>query len=343
MIFRQVRTEEKVAYNASVSHPLQSWEWGEFRQKTGLQVERVGVFEGSNLTKGIQVTFHPIPYIGRTAGYLPKSFMPDEEQLSSLREIGKRHKALFVKLEPNVANAVDTISGHEHIQQFLIKNGAVPGKPLFTKYSFIIDLTKSEDELLASMSSKTRYNVRLAQKKGVKIFEQTSREGMEQYLEILKETTNRQGFYAHGPQYFRTMWETLGNSGMIRIFNAIYEDTVIASWIVFVFNGVLYYPYGASRAIHRDVMASNLLLWEMIRFGKENGCTSFDLWGSLGPNPDTNHPWYGFHKFKMGFGGTLVEFVGSYDLVIDEPLYQIFTIVDSLRWKALRLRSQLPF
>ncbi len=343
MIFRQVRTEEKEAYNAVVGHPLQSWEWGEFRKKTGVAVERVGLFNEGIITHGVQVTFHPIPLISKTAGYLPKGYMPDEEQLSAIKELGKKHGALFIKMEPNIAQKVGVPTAHQHIRSFLESRNAKRGRPLFTRYSFLLDLTQSEEKLLANMSSKTRYNVKLAQQKGVQIFENTSKEGMEQYISILEETTSRQGFYAHGPQYFRTMWDELGNSGMLRIFNAVYDDTVLVSWIVFVFNNVLYYPYGASRNLHRDVMASNLLMWEMIQFGKNSGCTSFDLWGSLGPEPNKNNPWYGFHRFKKGYGGDLVEFVGTYDLILDDPLYSLFTFADKVRWKLLRLRTKLPF
>jgi len=128
---------------------------------------------------------------------------------------------------------------------------------------------------------------------------------------------------------------------MLRVFTAVYEEKVLVSWIMFVFNGVLYYPYGASRSIHRDVMASNLMMWEMIRFGKQQGCKSFDMWGSLGPEPNEKDPWFGFHRFKKGFGGELVEFLGTYDLVTNPPLYPIYRIVEDLRWKALRLKARL--
>ncbi|MBP9819450.1 peptidoglycan bridge formation glycyltransferase FemA/FemB family protein, partial [Candidatus Woesebacteria bacterium] len=104
-----------------------------------------------------------------------------------------------------------------------------------------------------------------------------------------------------------------------------------------------YYPYGASRSLHRDVMASNLLMWEMIKFGKAQGCTTFDMWGSLGPEPNEKDPWFGFHRFKKGYGGDLMEFLGTYDLVVDPPLYKIFNIGENLRWKWLKFRLKLPF
>lgn len=341
MIIRALREEERHAYNAVVEHPLQSWEWGVFRKRTGVVTDRVGFFDNGKLVKGVQVTFHTIPKLNKTIGYLPKSYMPDEEQLSVLKQLAEKHDAVAIKIEPNIAQPVSSPSGHDAIQKFLLDNGAVPGRPLFTKYTFQIDLTRPEKELFANLESKTRYNVRLAVKKGVQIFENTSEQGMEEYIKILEETTNRQGFYAHNPDYFRTMWQSLGNSGMIRIFEAHYEDTILASWVMFIFNDTLYYPYGASRSVHREVMASNLLMWEMMRFGKSQGCTLFDLWGSLGPEPDKKHPWYGFHKFKKGYNGQLMEFIGTYDIVTNPLYYKIFRIGDFIRWKVLRLKAKL--
>lgn len=340
MLLRPVREDEREIYDQVVQHPLQSWAWGEFRKKTGVEIERVGFFDSGKLISALQVSFHKIPGFGGTAGYFPKGIMPDEEQLSAIQQLGKRHGAMFVKMEPNVAQPVGGVSAFDAIKKFLIAQGARPGRPLFTKYTFQLDLTPSEDELFTNLASKTRYNVNLAFRKGVQIFENTTEEGMERHIEILTETTKRQGFYAHTPEYFRTMWQTLGESGMLRIFEAVYEEKVLVSWIVFVFNGVLYYPYGASRDIHREVMASNLMMWETIKFGKNNGCRMFDMWGSLGPEPDSKDPWFGFHRFKKGFGGQLVEFIGTYDLVVNTQMYPIFRIAEELRWKFLRLKAK---
>jgi len=341
MLIRPLREEEKKLYNSVVHHPLQSWEWGEFRKKTKVAVERIGFFEDGKLKKALQIFFHPIPVLGGTAGYFPRGEMPDDEQISAVSQIAQKHQALFVKMEPNIAQKVGTPSAHYQIAQFLLKKGAQLGKPLFTKYTFQLNLRPSEEELFQHLSSKTRYNVNVASKKGVKIYENSTKEGLEQYLEILAETTKRQGFYAHGPEYFRTMWETLGNSGVLRIFQAEYEGQVLVSWMMFLFNGVLYYPYGASRSIHRDVMASNLMMWEMVRLGKKEGCESFDMWGALGPEPNEKDPWFGFHRFKKGFGGDLMEFLGTYDLVLNSTMYTAFKIGEDVRWKFLRLKMKV--
>jgi lipid II:glycine glycyltransferase (peptidoglycan interpeptide bridge formation enzyme) len=347
MLIRALREEEKTQYNQIVNHPLQSWEWGEFRKLTGVAVERIGFFEQGKLHKGIQVTFHPLPVIGKTAGYVPKADAPDENQLAALKQLGEKNDALFIKLEPNISKPADAaptdpgVDSFAPIQELLDKNQGTSGKSLFTKYTFLLDLSPSEETLFANFSTKTRYNVNLASKKGVTIYENTSLEGMEQYLEILAETTSRQGFYAHSPSYFRQMWETLGKSGMLHIFHAVYDGTILVSWIMFVFNGVLYYPYGASRSANRDVMASNLMMWEMIKWGKAQGCKSFDMWGALGPNPDEKNPWFGFHRFKKGYGGKLLEFFGTTDLVFNFPMYKLFRLADDLRWQFLRLKTKL--
>jgi lipid II:glycine glycyltransferase (peptidoglycan interpeptide bridge formation enzyme) len=341
MLLRPLRDDEHQLYNQVVDHPLQAWEWGEFRAKTGLKVERVGFFDSGRIKKALQVTFHPLPFINKTAGYYPKGFMPDEEQLSALDQLAKKHNALFIKLEPNIAEKVGVPSGHATVAQFLTDHKAQPGRPLFTKYTFQLDLRPDEEKLFENLQSKTRYNVSLAHKKGVQIIEDSSEEGLAHYLEILAETTTRQGFYAHGPEYFKTMWQQLHPTGMMRIFHAVYDNQVLVSWIMFIFNGVLYYPYGASRSVHRDVMASNLMMWEMIKFGKTQGCHMFDMWGSLGPEPSSLDPWFGFHRFKKGYGGDLVQFLGTYDLVYNQPLYKLYRMAENVRWKVLRLQARL--
>ncbi|MFZ5437530.1 MAG: lipid II:glycine glycyltransferase FemX [Patescibacteria group bacterium] len=342
MLIRAFRSDEQKLFNSAVHHPLQTWEWGEFRQKTGIEIERFGFFENGKLKQSLQVTFHQLPILGKTAGYLPKGFMPDENQLSTLKKIGREKNALFIKLEPDVSQPVASAqTGHREIRKFLQDHGCQPGRPLFTKYTFELDLDKTEEELFSQLSSKTRYNVKLAKKKGVEVFENSTQEGLETYLKILAETTDRQGFYAHTPDYFRTMWETLKDSGMMKIFNAVYEEKVLVSWIMFVFDSKLYYPYGASSNENRDVMASNLMMWEMIRFGRNSGYKKFDMWGSLGENPDPKNPWFGFHRFKKGYGGELKEFVGTYDLVLDQTIYPIFRVAENWRWKILRLRKKL--
>lgn len=327
--------------NAS-SHPLQSFEWGEFRKKTGVKVIR---------QNGFQITIHKIPYASWSIGYLPKGQMPDKKMIEELEEIGRREKCIFIQLEPNVREL--TSEEPSSVTWNLDKLGPKPSfHPLFTKYTFILDLTKPEDKLLKNMHPKTRYNIKVAQKHGVKVVEDNSDDAFETYLKLTRETTKRQGFYAHTEQYHRLQWETLPHkiinhrSSIIdqlssHLLLAKYQGETLVTWIVFVYKDTLYYPYGASSNLHRETMASNLMMWEAIRFGKKLGLNKFDMWGSLGPNPDKNDPWYGFHRFKEAYGGELVEFVGSYDLIITPILYELYKIVDKVRWMFLKLTNSV--
>ena len=209
MLIRTIREEERDLYNQIVAHPLQAWEWGEFRKKTGVEVERLGFFQGEKLIKGLQATFHSIPIINKKVGYLPKGFTPDEDQISAIKQLAKKHNALFIKIEPNILQKAATSPRFTQLTQLLEESGATRGRSLFTRYTFQLDLTKPEDELFENLHKKTRYNVNLAHKKGVKIYENSTQEGMEQYIQILEETKSRQGFYAHTPDYFRKIWQSI--------------------------------------------------------------------------------------------------------------------------------------
>lgn len=313
-------------FNNLALHPLQSWEWGEFRKKTGVEVYRFGEYKKEKLVNIYQLTFHKIPKTPFFVGYVPKSQFPSNSLLTFLKTYFKDKKVIFIKFEPNIEK--HTVSNRLKLSP----------RPLFTKYTFQIDLIKTEEELLAQMKSKTRYNVRLAEKKGVKIIEDNSDKSFETYLKLQKETTKRQRFYAHDEKYHRLLWQTLKPPGIAHILNAVYKGEILVSWMVFLFNEVLYYPYGGSSDSHRNFMPSNLMLWKAMLWGKKNGAKLFDLWGALGQDPDPNDPWIGFHKFKEGYGGRLVEFIGSYDFVLNPLLYPLYNLVDSIRWKILNLQ-----
>lgn len=342
MIVREIQEKEKKTFNQVATHPLQSWEWGEFREKTGKKVLRLGVFDEEKLKASWQLTVHPLPKTSHNLLYFPKGPIPDKTMLEALTKIGQEEQAVLVKMEPYVGRPLTgTPSAFEEIKNFLRENHCRSGQPLFTPFTFRLDLAKSEEELTAAMKSKTRYNVRLSQRHGVKIVKDNSRKAFEVYLKLMIETTKRQRFFAHTPDYHRKMWEILNPAGIAHLLLAKYKGEILAGWILFTFNNILYYPYGASTRKHREVMPSYGMMWEAMKFGKKMGCKTFDLWGTPGPDPDPKDPWYGFHRFKEGFGAQLVESLGTWDLVINPRLYPIYNLANSLRWKLLRLKSRL--
>jgi len=336
----EVSKEERIEYNRLVSHPLQSYEWGEFREREGIKVVRIGFYDDTKLIDGFTLTIHPIPKTKWNVGYLPKGSLPNKTQIKTLREIGKKHRCIFIQVEPNERQN----EGYEKELYMLGLQKAA--RPLFTKYTFVLDLTKSEEELIQNLHPKTRYNIRVAQKHNVNVTEKNTDEAFKTYLDITDETTKRQKFYAHTNEYHSLQWQILpheskypSNELSSHLLVATYNMKILVAWILFVFKDTLYYPYGASSSEHRETMASTLMMWEAIKFGKKLGLKKFDMWGALGPDPDEHDPWYGFHRFKQGFRPEPVEFIGSYDLVLSKPLYLFYKISDKLRWVLLRIKK----
>jgi lipid II:glycine glycyltransferase (peptidoglycan interpeptide bridge formation enzyme) len=350
-MIRKVLEKEKDAFNQAVDHPIQTWEWGEFKEKTGMKAIRLASFKQGKIVKGYQVLLRSLPKIPFQAGHLLKSSFPDKNLVDALKELSQEENLVFLKLEPdyivrkweNKKGKIDKLIKEERID--LEKLGLQPARrELFDPHSFVMDLNQTGEELLANMHSKTRYNIRLAEKKGVTVEEKSDTEGLEIFIQLFQETLKRQNFYMHSPQYFRQLWQTLQPTGIPHILLAKYQEKILNAWMIFVWKNRLFYPYGASSNQYRELMASNLICWETIKFGQAKGCQFFDMWGAgQGPDPDPQHPWYGFYRFKLGYGGDLVRFAGSWDLVANPWLYEGVQAANKLRWKLLRLKAKLSF
>jgi len=337
-MIREVTETEKQAFNKAAVHPLQSWEWGEFRKKVGNSVSRLAEFKNNKLITAIPITYSHIPKTPFKIGSSPRGVAPTKELLDAIKEDGKKHNAIFIKLEPKVTLNQESGVRNQAIET-LKKNGAVPGKTVFTPSTFWIDLTPSEEDLMKSFHSKTRYNIRLAERKGVTVVEDNSDKAFNHYLKLFFETTKRQGYYMHSEKYHRTMWQTLhtemvkqNEQPIARLLLAKYKKEVLTAWIVFVWHDFLYYPYGGSSDKHREVMSNNVMMWEAIKYGKRLGLKTFDLWG--------REEGKGFTKFKEGYNPNVIEFIGTWDLPTN-PLYKAYTYAEKMRWKFLRMKSKV--
>ena len=304
-------------------HPLQTPQWAEFRKDWGNEIAQVS---------GNYLTIHKVPFLGKIAIF-EKGPAPTREMLKELIGYGKQHNLIFIKLEPNAQ--IGTRQQALGTRKLLRNFGAVAGKTLFTPTTFWIDLTKSEEELLKGFSQKTRYNIRLAERRGVTVTEDNSDKAFEVYLKLTRDTVNRQRFFAHNEKYHRLMWKHLKPAGIARLLTAKYQNRIIAAWILFAYKDFLYYPYGASSSDPNDyrLMPSALLMWEAIKFGKKLNLKTFDLWG--------REPGKGFTKFKEGYNPEVVEFLGTWDLVINKPLYYLYRLAETFRWLILRTKANL--
>lgn len=340
MIFQVISENLSSEFNLSVNHPLQTFEWGEFRKKTGIEVIRRAIKNKSILENSYQFTVHKTPGFPFKIGYLPRGGLPNNKIINDLKVLGKNYKINYIQFEPNELNKQSSKINSELRQSF---------HPLITRYTFILDLTKTEDELLKNMHQKTRYNIRLSDKKGVKVEIDNSGKAFQKYLKLTHETTQRQKFYAHDKNYHKLMWETIGvkekekynpNKLQAHLLKATYNNKILVTYILFTFKDKLYYPYGASSSEYREVMASHATMWGAIKFGKSLNLKKFDMWGAANvADPKKDDPYYGFHRFKQGFGADLTEFVGSYDLVINPLNYRLLSIADKIRWAYLRARK----
>jgi lipid II:glycine glycyltransferase (peptidoglycan interpeptide bridge formation enzyme) len=320
---------QQESYSLLVNHPIQSWAWGEFRKKMAAQVDRFIIDR-----KAGQVFFYQLPLFPFTIGHCPKINFINQPLINHLSFLGQKRRALFIKIEPNLLASPEA-------EKELANLGLRQGKEIFSRYTMIINLGQTTDQFLAGFASKTRYNIRLAQKKGVKIIEDNSDRAFNTYWRLTEKTTARQRFYAHDKEYHEKMWQSMKQAGIAHLLLAEYKGETLAAWILFKFKDTLYYPYGASSRRHRQVMASNLLMWEAILFGQRNGCRQFDLWGTPGPNPKKTNPWYGFHRFKAGYNPKIVRLVGAHDLVIKPNLYFSYQTLDNIRRQYLKLKTKL--
>lgn len=342
MITRIIYNEEKEQYNKLIKHPVQTWEWGEFQISQGHKVYRLGIFDNNKMTGAYSVSFHKIPKTNFSIGTILRGPKVNSDMIENIKKIAQDENAIFVKFEPDVyQKTFDKLGQSTNTPvDMQFDNLVISPKVAFYPYSFIVDINKTEDELLESFHSKTRYNIRLANRHGVKIEERTNDKGFEIYLKLLFDTTKRQGFYLHTEQYHRDLWKLLKKTGMVHIVMASYQNQILSTFMLFRLKDRMFYPYGASLDVHREVMAPTLLMWESIKLGQSLGCKSFDMWGCLGPNAQETDAGFGFHRFKQGFNGQLVEYVGTYDLVINEPLYKIYNLIDKYRWQFLHLKAK---
>jgi lipid II:glycine glycyltransferase (peptidoglycan interpeptide bridge formation enzyme) len=186
-----------------------------------------------------------------------------------------------------------------------------------------IDLRPAEDAILAQMKSKGRYNIHLAQRHGAAIVEDTSDQGLADFLRIYKRMAQRKEIEAKPPGYFRTLFSLLLPRRQISIFFAEYRGKRLAAALVVYFGRRASYFFGGSLAVHRSVMAPYLLHFEIMRSAKARGCEWYDLWG-FDPGNEPDHPWRNFSVFKAKFGGVVHHLVPTLDYVYDAAAYDYY-------------------
>jgi len=219
------------------------------------------------------------------------------------------------------------------------KNAAAQVQPPDT---VLIDLSASLEDILASMKSKWRYNISLAEKKGV-IVNVCAPQSLEVFYNLLKETALRDGIAVHGFNYYKTLFDLCENQNKeglsIKLYTASHEGETLAAIVVLFRGNDAVYLYGASSNNKRNLMAPYALQWKAMRDAKETGCKTYDLFG-IPPNEDPNHPMAGLYRFKTGFGGQIIHRPGSWDYIYKKPVYTLFNTAEKTRKKIMNLRKK---
>jgi peptidoglycan pentaglycine glycine transferase (the first glycine) len=320
-----------------MGHLLQSWQWGQLKAAFGWQAVRVGVEDGGRLVAGAQVLFRSFPPFPRylSIAYVPKGPILDfgnqeicEVLLSAIHRLARQKRAILLKIEPELPD-------NPAVVKQLQACGFRPSQQTIQPRSTIhIDLQADPDEILARMKSKTRYNVRLAGRKGVLVRDGTA-DDLPLFYRLIELTGGRDGFAVHSRDYYEMAYRLFVYPGLAKLFLATYHDQVIAGLMAFAFGQRTWYMYGASSDRERNRMPNHLLQWEAIRWARERGCLTYDLWGipdEVGKEPekyrstvtDRQSGLWGVYRFKQGFGGQVVRYVGAYDYIYRPALAWLY-------------------
>ncbi|RME47918.1 MAG: peptidoglycan bridge formation glycyltransferase FemA/FemB family protein [Chloroflexi bacterium] len=319
-------------------HLLQSSAWGSFKSEFGWQVLRIIGESKGRIACGAQALIRSTP--GGPTVYVPRGpvLSPDDEALPALLDTlsaaARDRGAIFLKVEPNWPKN-DAAAGQ--LQSLGFRPSQQTIQPSTT---LILDLRPDDDTILMQMKPKWRYNIRLATRKGVKI-RRAGEADLPAFYELMKATSARDEFAIHQRDYYESAWRHFHPDGLAELFLAFYEDELLAGLMAFRFGSTAYYLYGASSDRHRNRMPNHLLQWHAIQWAKQHGCTWYDFWGI----PDaTSEPMtrdgnavvrgkgdmWGVYRFKQGFGGQIVQTVGSFDRVFKPARYWLGTRLWSL-------------
>lgn len=298
----------------------QSWAWGDILLAEGKRVERLAVVEGGQVLAQAQVVYSAIPF-GWQYAFCPQGPVVSSQFTAHSSQIYKclwqylsDKKCIFFRIEPEIKT--------ENLELRTIKT--IDINPPAT---LILDLNKTEAELLSGMHQKTRYNIHLAEKKNLQI---KSDKNLEVFWNLMNKTGSRDKFSLHHKSHY----EKVLASPLTSQLTAYEKEVPVACAVFALFGNTFTYLYGASDYAHRDLMAPYLLQWEGVKMGKKSGCKWYDFFG-VAPVKDSNydqkHQYAGVTRFKLGFGGAPRQSAGTWDIVMDSGKYKLYNFLRKLR------------
>ncbi len=261
-----------------------------------------------------QAIWQPLP-LGTSYWFLPKGPLGDADSQAMLAVLKEElSDGAFMKLEPTHVPADARYADERH-----------------PAHTVIVPLQADAEMMLAAMKPKTRYNIRLAQKKGVQV-EYADASQLERFLRLMRVTAKRDGFHLHTADRYRAIVEKFsGNNCRAFLVFATYEGKDLAANMMIDAFGTRTYLHGASSNEDRDVMAPYALHFALMRDAAQRGLHAYDFWGVAPEDADASHAWLGITRFKLGFGGERISMPGTFDVPISKMKYGIYTLARKVR------------
>jgi len=342
--FPDIQSWNSILASLPESHLLQTSQWAEVKAQVGWQP----IYRTWDDRAATLILLRSISIGGLAARlrvmYLPKGPLlrdwGDEnlrrKVLDDLVALARQNGAIFLKMDPDIplgtgipgtAGECPNPLGAAVLKDLTARGFRYSAEQIQFRNTVLLDLIPPEDELLARMKQKTRYNIRLAARKGVSVRPGTTAD-MGMLYRMYAETSLRDGFTIRGEDYYRHVWETFmaQDEPTCRPLIAMVAGEPVAAVMVFMFAGRAYYLHGMSRALHREKMPTYLLQWEAMRTAKASGCRLYDLWGAPEIFAESESMW-GVYRFKEGLGGEVLRTIGAYDLPIRPFYYRLYTQV----------------
>jgi lipid II:glycine glycyltransferase (peptidoglycan interpeptide bridge formation enzyme) len=306
---------------------LQSWKWGELQSRFGWRVERIAFHDGRSGVCSLQRTGALFP--GGATYYVPRGpAVAERERLLVLDTLERRAAArggLVLRVEPNARVG-------DEWPAFFEGRGFVKGKAVQPEATQLLRIDVDPDALKAAFKPKTRYNLNLAEKKGVRV--QASRD-VATFARLALATGQRQGVHLPAVAYYEAALEIFGPSDDVRLYLAEHEGDVLGGIMIFRFGKTAYYLFGGSSDRKRELMPNYLLHWQAMLDFRALGCDTYDWWG-IPEEPAPDHPWFGLYRFKTGFGGETVRYVGLYEHVLRPGPLKLERRLQQLKAKVAR-------
>ena len=325
-------TWEDFVFSTNEANFLQSWAWGEFHKALGKTINRTGFYTNNKLAgvmlsvveparRGKYLTVPGGPIINWQNNNLINAF------LQQIKTVAKGNNCVFVRVRPQLKS--------DEFSKNLFRSLGFKKAPihLHAELTSQLNLTKSEEELIAQMRKATRYEVRKAMKEGIQVSISTNENEIKKFYDLQIETAKRQKFVPFSYKFLYEQFKVFAENQNALLYRAEFEKKLLAQAFVIFYGKEAVYHYGASTDEGRHHPGAYLIQWEAIKEAKRRGMTRYNFWG-VAPENKRDHRFSGLSLFKRGFGGEDFEYLSAQDLIINYPKYLINYVIESIRKKA---------